>query len=531
MNRIAFAILQLVATTLSSQQNYWQQKVKYIIDVDMNVKTNKLMGKEKIIYSNNSPDTLKKVFYHLFWNAFQPNSMMDVRNRELMKDTTTMKGWEDVQKDRILHLKPEEIGYQNIISLKMNGIPQKFQINETIMEVILNKPILPTETVTFEINFEAQVPLQIRRSGRDNPKTGVRYSMSQWYPKICEYDAEGWHPTPYVAREFYGVWGDFDVKIKIDKNYILGGTGYLQNPESIGYGYEKEGVKVSRAAGDKLTWNFLAQNVHDFMWAADTGFKHLVRHINNGPDLHVLYVNLQNDLSLDTSWMALADGVASVFPFMESNFGKYPYKQFSIIQGGDGGMEYPMSCLVADANIGSTFHEMLHSWYYGMLATNESLYAWMDEGFTSYAYALVWDHYLDSFVKAHPENTRVKQMTDYFKTLLPAHHSDQYNKYFEPLTTHADHFNTRAGYELGTYAKGAVFVEQLGYIVGTDIRDKILLEYCNQWRFKHPNVNDFIRIAEKVSGIQLDWYKQYWIHSVKTIDYAIDTVWADNGLT
>ena len=151
----------------------------------MNVKTNKLMGKEKIIYSNNSPDTLKKVFYHLFWNAFQPNSMMDVRNRELMKDTTTMKGWEDVQKDRILRLKPEEIGYQNIISLKMNGIPQKFQINETIMEVILNKPILPTETVTFEINFEAQVPLQIRRSGRDNPKTGVRYSICLLYTSRC----------------------------------------------------------------------------------------------------------------------------------------------------------------------------------------------------------------------------------------------------------------------------------------------------------------------------------------------------------
>ena len=89
---------------------------------------------------------------------------------------------------------------------------------------------MPNSTVHFEMEFEAQVPLQIRRSGRDNPETKVRYSMSQWYPKICEYDYEGWHATPYIGREFYGVWGDFDVTIHIDKSYILGGTGYLQNP-------------------------------------------------------------------------------------------------------------------------------------------------------------------------------------------------------------------------------------------------------------------------------------------------------------
>lgn len=256
-------------------------------------------------------------------------------------------------------------------------------------------------------------------------------------------------------------------------------------------------------------------------------------------DIHVLYVNHKNDPSIDTTWNQLADAVVTVFPFIEQNFGQYAYKQFSVIHGGDGGMEYPMSCLVADANIGSTFHEMLHSWYYGMLATNESLYAWMDEGFTSYAYDLVWDFYLDSYVKAHPENTRAKQMTDYFKTLLPAHHSEQYKKYFElvksgieePLSTHADHFNTHSGYEIGVYAKGDVFVEQLGYIVGIDIRDKILLEYYKQWRFKHPTANDFFRIAEKVSNIKLDWYKEYWVNSTKTIDYAIDSIWADNGKT
>ena len=139
------------------------------------------------------------------------------------------------------------------------------------------------------MEFEAQVPLQIRRSGRDNPTSKVRYSMSQWYPKLCEYDYEGWHPTPYVGREFYGVWGDYDVSISIDKKYILGGTGYLQNPNQIGYGYESAGVKVSRPAGDKLTWRFVAPNVHDFMWAADPEYVHKSRKVNDTVTLHLLY--------------------------------------------------------------------------------------------------------------------------------------------------------------------------------------------------------------------------------------------------
>ena len=217
------------------------------MDIDMNVQTNRFTGKQKLEYWNNSPDTLTRVFYHLYFNAFQPGSMMDTRSR---RQGTIQAGrgadWDPRVKDRIQNLKPDEIGYQKISSLKMNGRPQKFEVLETILEVKLDKPILPRSKVVFDMVFEAQVPLQVRRSGRDNPTTKVRYSMSQWYPKICEYDYEGWHPTPYVAREFYGVWGDFDVNITIDKNYILGGTGYLQNANQIGYGYETQGTKVAR---------------------------------------------------------------------------------------------------------------------------------------------------------------------------------------------------------------------------------------------------------------------------------------------
>src|SRR5690606_13664751 len=105
---------------------------------------------------------------------------------------------------------------------------------------------LPKSKVTFDMEWNAQVPLQIRRAGRDNPNTTVRYTMTQWYPKLAAYDNDGWHPNDYIAREFYGVWGDYDVTINIDKPYVLGDTGYLQNPNTIGHGYETAGAKVTR---------------------------------------------------------------------------------------------------------------------------------------------------------------------------------------------------------------------------------------------------------------------------------------------
>ncbi len=516
IRKFFFSVIGMMTILVSfSQPNRWQQKVKYVMDIDMNVETNQFTGKQKLEYWNNSPDTLTKVFYHLYFNAFQPGSMMDNRSR---RQGTIQAGrgadWDSRVKDRIQNLKPDEIGYQKIISLKMNGRPQKFEVLETILEVKLDKPILPKAKVVFDMAFEAQVPLQIRRSGRDNPTTKVRYSMSQWYPKLCEYDYEGWHPTPYIAREFYGVWGDFDVNISIDKNYILGGTGYLQNASQIGYGYEEAGTKVVRPAGNKLTWKFTAPNVHDFMWAADPDYRHLTRKVKKDLTLHLLY---KTSVSNAATWEKILDDAERALPFIEKTFGPYTYKQYSFIHGGDGGMEYPMATLLASP--GAWLHEWMHNWYQGIMGTNESLYAWMDEGFTTYA-----DSRISAFLKN--EQNGFTQSGSY-KSYYSLVKSDKE----EPLTTHADHFNTNGAYSAAAYSKGAVFMEQLGYITSADTRDKILLEYYKQWKFKHPNVADFIRLSEKVSGIELDWYKEYWVNSIKTIDYAFDSLWEESGKT
>ncbi len=488
------------------------------MDIDVDVVANTFKGKQKLEYTNNSPDTLRKLYYHLYWNAFQPNSMMDARSLHMGRVRVGSRPeWDPRVKDRIANLKPDEIGYQQISSLTLNGVAQKFTVKETILEVELSKPILPKQKVTLQMEFNAQVPAQIRRSGRD-AANGVRLSMSQWYPKLCEYDKNGWHPNAYVAREFYGVWGDFDVKISIDKTYILGGTGNLENAQQIGYGYESSGTKITRPAGNKLTWHFTAPNVHDFVWAADPGYKHLVRKINNGPVINVLYKT-----GTDAEWNLVADAAVKVYPFIVKNFGAYPYKQYSFIQGGDGGMEYPMATLLNGPGLGTVFHEWMHTWYQMILGNDESLYAWMDEGFTEWATNLVQDYYAN--------DTTDKD--------LPKYHSENYAGYYylvktgleEPLTTHADHFETNTAYSLAAYNKGCVFLSQLGYIVGDSVLRKIMLNYYDKWKFKHPDADDFIRVAEKTSDIELDWYKEYFVNTIKTIDYSIDSLWEEGNKT
>ena len=505
----AFLFVAL-ATAVSAQDFRWQQRVEYTMNVNLNTQNHKMVGDQKLVYYNNSPDTLSKVYYHLFFNAFQPGSMMDVRSRNIADpDRRVM--------DRISKLGPDEIGYQHIQSLKQDGKAATYKVNGTLLEVTLAKPILPKTKTTFEMTFEAQVPVQIRRSGRDN-REGISYSMTQWYPKLAEYDHQGWHAYQYVAREFHGVWGDFDVKITIDPKFVIGGTGKLQNPEAIGHGYEKAGTVVKRPKGD-LTWHFAAKDVIDFAWAADPDYTHDIQQVPNGPELHFFY---QKNEKTANTWKNMEPVAVKVFQFLSSTFGKYPFDTYSIIQGGDGGMEYPMCTLIlgegSQAGLnGVMAHEVAHSWYQMTLASNEALYSWMDEGFTDFAS----DEALNSI------------------TNQPNTHAGSYASYFglvnsglqEVASQHSDHYNTNRAYSTAAYSMGAVFLQQLKYLIGDEAFYKGMKRYYNTWKMRHPEPNDFVRIMEKVSGQQLHWYYRYWIQTTKRIDYGVGSVTEVNGNT
>lgn len=497
---------------LQAQGNhsYWQQHADYTMEVDMDVKTFQYTGNQTLVYTNNSPDTLNRVFYHMYFNAFQPGSEMDLRLQSVEDPDRRMT---TEGRSRIAALSPEEIGFLRASSLKQDGAQVSAVLEGTVLVVPLNKPILPGGKTTFEMTFEGQVPLQIRRSGR-NSSEGVALSMSQWYPKMAEYDFEGWHADPYIAREFHGVWADFDLKLTIDKDYVVGGTGYLQNPQEIGHGYEKPGSKVKRPKGPTLTWHFKAPNVHDFMWGADPEYIHDVYPMADGPDLHFFY---KNKPELLENWKNLQPKTAEAMEFFSKNIGPYPYKQYSVVQGGDGGMEYAMSTLITgersfESLVGVMVHEMAHSWFQHVLATNEARHEWMDEGFTSFISALC----MEQIMERNSDNPFTGSYSGYLS--LAASGREQ------PMATHADRYSFNSGYGISAYSKGAVFLAQLGYIIGQDKLIASLKRYYYDFKFKHPTPNDFIRSAEKVSGMELEWYLTDWTQTTNTIDYAIESV-------
>ena len=478
----------------TSNSSYWQQHVDYKMTIDMDVNNYQYQGKQQLIYTNNSPDVLNKVYYHLYFNAFQPGSEMDVRSRTIA-DPDSRVG------DRISKLKQNEIGYIKVNSLKQNGTLLKHETVGTVLEVDLAKPIQPGESVTFDMVFNAQVPVQIRRSGRNN-KEGVALSMSQWYPKLAEYDFEGWHADPYISREFHGVWGNFDVTLTIDKNYVVGGTGYLQSETPTNE--------------NKKTLHYIAPNVHDFTWAADPEYIHDSLQVPNGPLLNFYYKSTLGEPQKE-SWKKMQPKVVELMQYYSTHVGNYPYKQYSIMQGGDGGMEYAMCTLITGNRtygslVGVTAHEMAHTWFQFLLASNELKHEWMDEGFTSYISNLA-----ENEVMHHNKENPLENAYKGYIYLATSGKE-------QPLTTHADRYNYNRTYSISAYSKGEVFLAQLGYVIGEENLKQTIKKYFNDFSFKHPKPLDIIRTAEKVSGLELDWYLMDFAQTTNTIDYAVKSI-------
>lgn len=494
----------LMSLNIAVCQTYWQQKVDYKMVVDMDVESHQYEGIQSLVYNNHSPDTLKSVYFHLFYNAFQPDSEMAIRLKNGKDPNTRFQVNFDT-------LQPQNQGYLKVTNLKQDGVNLVPKTAGTILEVPLAKPLLPNQSTEFTLAFSGQVPSMIRRAGK-NSKEGVALSMAQWFPKMAEYDFDGWNAEPYLGREFHGVWGNFDVTITIDKNYTVAASGYLQNKEEVGHGFAD--IKKAKAKRGKLTWRFVAPKVHDFTWAADPDYIHDIYPGPNGVDLHFFY---KDNPEIIENWKKLQPITASLMQFYNNTIGPYPYEQYSVVHGGDGGMEYAMLTLINGGRsyeglVGVTAHELAHSWFQHVLATNEMKHEWMDEGFTS-------------FISAYAEAAVLEKQDDF-----PIESS--YMRYFalarsgneQPQMTNANRYSYNYAYERTAYSKGAVFLAQLGYVIGQENLSKTLREYYREFKFKHPRPNDFRRVAERVSGIQLKWYLTDWTQTTNTIDYGIQSV-------
>ncbi|WP_434980714.1 M1 family metallopeptidase [Daejeonia sp. YH14] len=512
MNKgLVYLFLMLFSVAGAQQNAYYQQNARYTMDIEVDAADFTYQGKQTVKYTNNSPDALRVVYFHLYWNAFRPGSMMDQRVQAQGK-----KGDSRLQKDgvsRLAQIPEAQTGFQNIHWIRQNGTDLKFEIQETIMKVYLNTPLAPNSSTDFTMEWDAQIPMQIRRSGRNN-REGVAMTMTQWYPKIAEYDYDGWAAFDYVGREFHAPFADFDVTIKIDKDYVVGAGGVLQNPLEV-KGYD-DNSNVKFDAGNKAVWHWKAKNILDFAWAADPDYS--VEHftILDGPKVY--YVYQKSDKT--QFWEASKPYIKNFFQLMNATFGRYSYPTYTYIQGGDGGMEYGMcSMILGEATtleglVGLMVHEGGHSWFQQMLATNESMRPWMDEGFTSYAEDFVmYRLFPPQQPWPNPYVNAIKGYVNFTKTGLE-----------EPASWLGDHHDSGSAYTYASYVKGELYLVELGYIMGEPTLSKVMKEYFAAWNLKHPSDRDFLHIAQQVSGMDLKWFHHYWLNTTKTIDYAVKSV-------
>ena len=497
-----------MSATYAQNNTYYQQFADYKMEIDVDAKNYSYKGKQQVKYKNNSPDTLSVAYFHLYWNAFKPNSMMDQNVQNNGKE-----GDKRLQKNgisRLASIPKKEEGAQNIRFIKQDGKNLTFEVQETILKVNLAKPILPNSSTTFEMEWDAVIPMQIRRAGRNNAE-GVEMTMTQWYPKIAEYDYDGWATFDYLGREFHAPFANFDVKINIDKNYIIGAGGTLVNRKHMP-GYNTKSTAKPDAKG-KISWHWKAENMLDFAWAADPDFTVETTQVPDGPELFFVYQKSDKT----QYWEPAKKYTVGFFELMNRQFGKYVYPSYAFVQGGDGGMEYGMCTMILgeakslERLVGLMFHEAAHSWYQQMLATNESMKPWLDEGFTSYAESLAMYELFDEKKTApHPFASTIENYVKFTKTGREV-----------PAVYLADHHKDGTAYSFASYVKGELFLVQLGYILGEDQLSKLMKTYYDIWKLKHPNNRDFMHLAQKISGMDLKWFEHYWINTTKTIDYAV----------
>lgn len=520
MNKGFLLVFALFSAWFAAQQNaYYQQNAKYQIDVDVDAAGYTYQGVQTVSYTNNSPDEMKEVYFHLYWNAFRPGSMMDqrVQNQGKLGDSR-------LQKDgisRLASIPKDQEGAQNIHWIKQNGKDLKFDVQETIMKVTLATPLKPGGSTAFTMEWDAVIPMQIRRSGRNN-REGIDMTMTQWYPKIAEYDYDGWATFDYIGREFHAPFADFDVTIKIDPEYVIGAGGTLLNPEEV-KGYSPTAALKNNADG-KAVWKWTAKNILDFAWAADRDYTVDAFTVLDGPKVYLVYQKNEKT----QFWEQAQPYISKYYQLMNATFGKYVYPSYAFIQGGDGGMEYGMCTMILgeaktlEGLLGLMFHEGSHSWFQQILASNESMYPWMDEGFTSYAEDMVmYRLFPPKEAKPNPFYDAVQSYINFTKKGTE-----------EPASWLGDHHDNGTSYTFASYVKGETFLVQLGYIIGEQNLSLVMKEYFNQWKLKHPAPRDFMHIAQQISGMDLKWFYHYWINTTKTVDYAIkDVKYDERGTT
>ena len=473
-----FCFLLAAFQSKAQKNKYWQQIVNNNIKVELNDSAKTLNGFISIDYTNNSYDTLQFIWFHLWPNAYK-NDLTAFSDQQIENHNTDF-----------YFSGEDKRGYINRLNFKVDDVTAKIQdhpSHQDIIKVVLPQPLLPGATCKIETPFLVKLPYNFSRGGYFK----TAFHITQWYPKPAVYDQNGWNEMPYLDQgEFYSEFGSYAVSITLPKQYVVAATGVLQS----------ENIKDKNK-----TLIYKESNIHDFAWFADKNFqiKHDTIHLKNKTVDAFVYYYKENE----KKWKNSLEYTKSAITTKSNWLGEYPYSTVSVVEKPvkeSNGMEYPTITLITTPESEKELdilinHEVGHNWFYGILASNERKYPWMDEGMNTY--------YDNRYLQSKYGSGNI--LSDSMPTFLRKRFPDDLNatilnslisqKKDQPINTPSDKF-TELNYSLIAYNKTAQWLNVLEKKIGTATFDTLMHSYFERWKFKHPYPEDFRIITDEVSG-------------------------------
>lgn len=520
----------------TKENTYWQQDVNYKIQAFLDEKEEIIKGKETIVYTNNSPNELKELFFNLYQNAFTENSYLADLQRANGLNPKFGK-WEKANKGN------------EILALKVNGQSVKTEIDGSIMKVFLLTPLKSNESITIEVDFNTYYSRggDTRRRMKSYVYKGIKhFNGAHWYPRIAVYDRKfGWCTDQHLNREFYGDFGNYDVQLNMPADYVVEATGELQNetevlPDSLNkqlqlsnYWNRKWDTAITffikKQPNERKTWKYIGKNVHDFAWVAGPTYRRMET-IQNG--VKVVALVLEPHAS---GWKNACDYTQKIISIYSRDFGKYAYPKMVVADCQDG-MEYPMLTMDNGADPGYRgllAHEVGHNWFYGMVNNNETYRAMLDEGFTQFLTVWSLERIDGKFLyqgaemekkikEGKAEGLNIREARIYWGYM-----NDAMRLQDPTLNTHSDGFNGALGQGGGyghVYSKTATMLFNLQYVLGDSLFSNAMKYYFDKWSFRHPYVEDFRQSIIEYTKVDLNWFFDQWIETSKHVDYKIKSI-------
>ena len=510
---------------------YWQQDVYYNIKARIDEETDIITATEKLTYTNNSPDELNVVYFHIYQNAFQPGSYLDELQSQNGKNP------------KYGEYESQKLG-TTIDEISINGENVATELDNTILKVYLPTTLKKNMSITFDIKFKTYFDDgDVRRRMAIFNSWGYKhYNGVHWYPRICVYDAKfGWTKDQHLGKEFYGNFGTFDVELDFASDFIVEATGFLLNRDEVLPKELREKLDIKNfkdkpwgstpsvitpyTKGERKVWKFHAENVHDFAFTADPTYRIGEAWWQD----KVCYSLVQEPHAI--KWQNAAEFGAQCLKVFSEDFGMYVYHKV-IVADARSGMEYPMITLDGGSDPGYRdllAHEIGHMWFFGQVGNNETYRALLDEGFTQFltAWAMIkidGEYVIENDLK-NKWQQKFKKPTKAIDEEIYYSYINDATKYNDPvISTHSDHFHGAIGHGGGyrhVYYKTAGMLYNLQYVLGDELFLDAMKHYFATWKIAHPYNEDFRNTIIRYTKVDLNWFFDQWLETTKRIDYSV----------